>query len=137
MRRSSLKEGFSIVEALIMMTVLAIGLVTILLVLRTASINNADAHFITIAGKLAEGKLEEIVADRRTRSFAYIDNANYPDEDPVTGFVAYKRSVNIYFVDLADLHATVGTSNNKRIDVAVDRTRDIMAVTIWTIVSNY
>ncbi len=137
MRRSGLKEGFSIVEALIMMTVLAIGLVTILLVLRTASINNADAHFATIAGKLAEGKLEEIMADRRTRSFAYIDNANYPDEDPVTEFAAYKRSVNIYFVDLADLDAAVGMSNYKRIDVAVERIRDIKTVTIWTIVSNY
>lgn len=137
MRRCGLKEGFSVVEALVMMTILALGLVTILLVLRTASINNANAHFATIAGKLAEGRLEAILADRRTRGFAHIDNANYPDEDPVIGFRAYKRSVNIYFVDLADLDAEVGVSNYKRIDVAIERTRDITATTIWTIVSNY
>ena len=125
MKNARFKPGFSIVEALVMMAVLALGLVTILLVLRSANINNANAHFISIASKLAQGKLEEIVADRKTRGFAYIDNSNYEEEDPVDGFVAYKRNVNIYFVDISDLDTEVEVSNYKRIDVTVESTRDL------------
>ena len=65
-----MKRGFTLVELLVVMVVLAFGLTTMLMMLKSASSNNADAHFITVAGKLAEGRLEEIIADRRTQGFA-------------------------------------------------------------------
>ena len=137
-----MKRAFSLVELLVMISVLAIGFGTILLVLRGANADNAGAHFVTVAGKLAQGRLEEIAADRRTRGFAYIDNANYPDEDPVPNFKGYQRMVNIYYVDLNNLDRAVASSNYKRVDVTIESVFNITVfdfptVTVWTIVSNY
>ena len=137
-----MKRAFSLVELIIMIFVLTIGFGTMLLILRSANIDNASAHFATVGGKLAQGRLEEIMADRRTQGFAYIDNSNYPDEDPVVNFRGYQRTVNIYYVDLNDLDTEVASSNYKRVDVTVESVFDITGfdfptITVWTIVSNY
>lgn len=146
-----MKKGFSLVELILVMTIIAVGLVTMLLVLHSASMNNANAHYMTVAGKLAEAGLEEIMADRRTRGFDYIVNTNYPDEDPVAGFGNYIRTVNIYFVELSDLNIEAGgVTDYKRVDVIVESLVDVdsgggggstrsdfAGILLYTVVSNY
>jgi len=135
------RAGFTLVELLVVMVVLAFGLITLLMMLKSASANNADAHFLTVAQKLAEGRLEQVISDRRTQSFAYITNANYAAEDPVSGFAGYRRTVNIYYVNLGNLDAVSGSSTNyKRVDVAVEHTAtvsDFPPVEVSTVVTSH
>ena len=134
-------RGFTLVELLVVMIVLAFGLITLLMMLKSASANNADAHFLTVAQKLAEGRLEQVISDRRTQGFAYITNANYVAEDPVTDFPGYRRKVNIYYVSLANLNTVAGSATNyKRVDVAVEHTSvssDFPPVEVSTVMTSH
>lgn len=131
-----MKKGFTLVELVVVLVLLSVGLVTLLLVLRNASVSNATAHIITVANELGEGKIEEILADRKTQGFDYIKNLNYPTEDPVTGFNSYMREVDIYYVDLSDLDTPVIDSNYKRVEVSVNSKGGVEpAVKLITIVS--
>lgn len=128
-----MKEGFSLVELVIVLILISVGLVTLLLVLQNASVNNATAHIMTVAGGLAEGKIEEILADRRNRSFAYIDNSNYPQES----FDGYNIDVDIYYVDRDNLNLQTGETDYKRAEVTVSKTASDAEVVLATVVSNY
>ncbi len=134
-----MKKAFTLVELVIFLIVLSVGLVTLLLVLRSANVNNATAHFMTVAGELAEGKLDQVMSDRKTQGFGYIINSNYPLEDPVGGFANYRREVDIYYVDLSDLNDEARRATDyKRIDVVVSSRVGIGAdIKLTTIVSNY
>jgi prepilin-type N-terminal cleavage/methylation domain-containing protein len=139
MYRIKKDTAFTLIELLVVLVVLAVGLVTLLLVLRNAHVNNAASHFITVAAELAEGRMEDIIADREGEGFGYITDSNYPAENPVNGFGSYKREVDIYYVDTDDLDSPSGSATNyKRVEVTVASRQDAsQRISLVTVVSDY
>lgn len=127
------KKSFTLIELIVVIVVLSIGLTTLLMLLRMASLNNAEANFITVVAELAEGKLEEILADRKEGTFAGITNGNYPTET----FDSYSIGTNIYNVQGPDNLDTPGGTNYKRIDVTVTKTAIPNTLTLSTVVTDY
>ena len=128
-----MKKAFTLVELVILLVVLSVGLVTLLLVLRSASINNANAHFATVAGGLLDAKMEEVLADRAEEGFAYIENSNYPQET----FDNYTIAVDIYSVDLDDLDTTASGRDYRRVEITVQKSGIEGQASLHTLVSDY
>lgn len=130
-------KGFTLVELMVVMLVLSLGLTTLVLMLRQATFNNTSAQFLTVAQGLAQEKMEQIISDRKTQGFSYIDNSNYSAETPVTGYSTYSRSVNIFYVDSTDLNTqAAGPTNYKRAIVTVIGPGAGANVTLVTLVAN-
>jgi Tfp pilus assembly protein PilV len=90
-------EGFTLIEVAILVVIAGIAVLPLAMLFATTSIRSSDARSASVATHLAQTKLEEITADRRstTRGFAYLQGANYPPETPVAAFPAYSRSVTV------------------------------------------
>ena len=90
-------QGFSLVELIAIIVVLAVGIVSLLQVFGTATrtiSNNVDGQ---LGAQLAQERAEQVLADRRNpaRGYTYVKTANYPAEASVTGFANYARSTAI------------------------------------------
>ena len=98
-------------------TVIVIAIATGVLVPFTQSLKgSANPVLIQQAVTLAQGRMEEIVADRRNRltprGFPYATTpTNYPNEAPVAGFAGFDRSVSIVCVTTADFNAPAAAGN--------------------------
>ena len=115
-------KGFTLIEVILVIVIMAIvipSLITVLSVITKGQVNTLGT---TTSAVLAQERLEEIIADKRSpnRGFAYIDNVNYPDENPVGGFAQYNRSVDIVCVNSSDLNTPVACPTDyKRVEVTV------------------
>jgi len=132
------RQSFTLIELVLVITILSIGFASLLLVMRYASVNASETHFTTIAHWLCQEKMEGILSDRRDNGFSYITSANYPDENPVSGFSNFTRTTEIYYVNLSNLNTDTGSSTDyKRIQVTVSGAKAPTSVRLWTIVSDY
>ena len=106
-------KGFTLIETIITLVVLSIAAVGVLSVFTVGIKGSADPLLLNQAISLAQEKMDTIIGDRQNtaRGYAWIVaadyNANplkYQPENPVAGFPAFNRSVNIYCVTAADLN---------------------------------
>ena len=141
------QKGFSLIETIIVIIVISIGAIGVLSVF-TTGMKGAGNPLVTIqAVELGQEKLDIIIGDRQNtaRGYNYATNpANYPAENPVTGFTNFNRSVAIACVTTADFNAAgsapapscVGVTNYARVTVTVTHSA-IGSVTAVTLVTNY
>jgi Tfp pilus assembly protein PilV len=89
--------GFTLIEVAILIVIAGIAVLPLAMLFATTSIRSSDARSASVAAHLAQAKLEEITADRRsaTRGFGYLVGTNYPAENPVGAFPTYSRSVTV------------------------------------------
>lgn len=118
------QRGFTLIEVLITIVLLAILTSGLMAMFSTYSKSNGNAPVLIQATELAQERMEQIIADKYnpSRGFNYITNANYPAENPVNGFSSFNRSVNIFFVNPTggNLNANAGvTTNYKNVSVTV------------------
>jgi Tfp pilus assembly protein PilV len=87
-------RGFSLVELIAIIVLLAVGLVSLLQVFGTATHTisyNVDGQ---LGAQLAQERVEQVLADRRNpaRGYSYMAAANYPAEPAIPGFASYSRT---------------------------------------------
>lgn len=133
-------SGFTLIEAMIAIVIMAIAMPPILWALRDAHVQRVDPISSSRARWLACEKLEDILADRdsTSRGYAYLTNANYAAEAPVSGFTGFSRSVQVA-VSGANLVAGSGTGF-KTVAVTVTYTNGKGAsqpVTVSSVVTDY
>ena len=137
MQRS--RTGFTLVETVAAVIILAIAIPPMLWSIRQAQIQRVNPMMVSKARWLATEKLEDIVADRNssTRGYGYVVAGNYPVENPVAGYTGFTRTVAITET-AADL-VTVGTGY-KKVTVTVtwtDATATSRSLPLSTIVTDY
>lgn len=107
-------QGFTLLEAIAVIVLLGIVGAGILLYF-TSMKYSANPVIRTQAIELAQEKMERILADKKNsaRGFSWIQNSNYPAENPVSGFSpSFNRSVDVFCVLEADLNTSNGTMPN-------------------------
>jgi prepilin-type N-terminal cleavage/methylation domain-containing protein len=139
--------GFTLIETVITLVVLSIAAVGVLSVFTMGMRGSANPVVIDQAIQLAQEKMDTILGDRMNSNagygFAHIILGNYGAETPVTGFVGFNRSVNIYCVTAADLIGINGlpgaggcASGYTHVTVTVANAA-IGSVNLDTVVTNY
>ncbi len=134
--------GFTLIELIITIIVLAIAGIGVMSVFSNSMRTGANPLVVTQAAHLAREKMEIVIGDRQNtaRGFSWIIPANYPAENPVSGFSAFNRSVLIYCVSAGDLNTNVGsppcTTGYAHITVSVTNAA-IGTITSESIVANY
>ena len=131
------RQGYSIIEALVAMTVFAIGMLALSQSYFGVMRAQVNARNHELATQCARDRLEEII---NSIKYADISEANYPDEDfgSVNGgdsaFEQFRRSVTI-----ADSTNTIGLSVLKEVTVSVDwqTANGMRDVTLNTVVASY
>jgi Tfp pilus assembly protein PilV len=126
------RQGFSVIEAIVVIVVLAIALVPFGLAILNILTKNIAPQALATATALAEMELERVLA---LRFSAINDVAKASFASP---FGAYQSEVLVDYVDAGDLNtAVIGPTNYKRIQIKV--TNDIIpeAVSITTLATNY
>jgi prepilin-type N-terminal cleavage/methylation domain-containing protein len=132
------QRGFTLIEVIITIVLLAILTSGLMAMFTTYSQSNGDPSVITEATELAQEKLDLIIADKQNpaRGFNYVTNANYPGENPVAGFPGFSRNVNVIFVNSGGLNTTVaGPTNYKNVTVII--TSKAGMITTSTLVGSY
>ncbi len=96
-RRHHRTNGFTLIEMIAAMVILAVAIPPMLFALRQATMDRIDPVRFSQARWLATERLEDILADWRsaTRGYDFVAAANYPDESPVRDHSAFSRGVRI------------------------------------------
>jgi prepilin-type N-terminal cleavage/methylation domain-containing protein len=89
------QSGFSLIELIIVMVFLGVVLVATMRMMTNSIASSVDVEFLRTAANLANEKMEQIFADKRSRGFSYIDEDNYPPETNPSGAQGFARSVEI------------------------------------------
>lgn len=89
--------GFTLIEVIIAVVVLAIAIPPVFWALRDANVKRVDPINLSRARWLVNEKIEDVLADARstTRGYSYLVSGNYASESPVSGFSGFSRSVVI------------------------------------------
>lgn len=97
MARRRVGPGFTLIEVMIAIVVMAIAVPPMLWALRQANVQRVDPMNLSRARWLACEKLEDIRADSNstTRGYSYLVNSNYAAESPISGFGGFTRTVSI------------------------------------------
>jgi prepilin-type N-terminal cleavage/methylation domain-containing protein len=140
-------KGFTLIEVILVIVILAIAIPSLISAVSFMTQSQVNTIGTTTAADLAQEKMEEIIADKRSpnRGFGYIDNANYLPESaaptPVAGFPNYNRSVNITCVTAADLNTSVACPTDyKRVQVTVQAVGvgpSVPDAVLVTVLTNY
>ncbi|OGW42424.1 MAG: hypothetical protein A2010_14085 [Nitrospirae bacterium GWD2_57_9] len=137
-KRVRTEQGFSLIETIIVLVVLSIAAVGVLSVFTAGMRGSADPLLINQAVQLAQEKMEEAIALRKSGGF----NAVVPDPGgafalPFDAF-NWNRAVNC--VDAADLNTSTGgppcVSGYARVTVTVTNAA-IGSVVLDGLVTNY
>lgn len=133
------RRGFSLVETIAAVVILAIAVPTLMATLRAAHRQRVTPHHASVARWLAEARLEQVIADRHAeeRGWDWIVDGNYPDESGADGRGGFDRTTSIVETG-ADL-ATPG-AGYKRVTVAVtfmDGGGSTRTLTVATVVTEY
>ena len=91
------QAGFTLLEVALILVLAGVAVLPLAMMFANSSIRSGDARNATVAAQLAQAKMEEIAADEGspTRGLAYLVPENYAEEDPVTAFPGFRRSVSI------------------------------------------
>ncbi|MBI5300115.1 MAG: prepilin-type N-terminal cleavage/methylation domain-containing protein [Deltaproteobacteria bacterium] len=118
------QRGFTLIEAILTLTILAGGIVGVLTLYQRNIANSDEMEQTLIATLLAEEKLEQIVHDKKYKLYPYIVTANYPATENLTaeGYPAYTRTITIQEVRSTDLITPQSGTGYKRVTVGVSIT---------------
>ena len=94
---SARRRGFTLIETIAAIVILAIALPPMLFAIRDAHVQRVNPVLASQARWLATEKLEDILADRHSasRGYDYLSGAHYPPEPSVDSFPAFSRSVTL------------------------------------------
>ncbi|OGC24388.1 hypothetical protein A2291_02560 [candidate division WOR-1 bacterium RIFOXYB2_FULL_42_35] len=108
------KKGFTIIELVVSMVVIAVFVYGAIAIFITAGVKGSSLDTFAVAQSLAEGKLEEVMA----QSFTVLtDEAQVSYSGDLS---AYSSSVNVDYVAASDLDTVVtGPTGYKRIQVNI------------------
>ncbi len=107
--------GYSLPELIISLVVLSIGLGTLTLVTREASIRNSESHYVVVAAGLAQEKIEEILSN----DFSSVA-VGTTVESSITNFSSFTRTTTVAYVNAGNLNGSAGGATNyKRVSVAI------------------
>jgi prepilin-type N-terminal cleavage/methylation domain-containing protein len=136
------QRGFTLIEVIITIVLLAILTSGLMAMFTTFARNNGDPSVIIQATELAQEKMEQIIADRENsaRGFNYVLNANYPAEPPFNpplGSTGFSRSVSVICVIPSNgLNVSQACPTNyKNITVTVNSNAG--SVTTSTLIGSY
>ena len=133
------RRGLTLIETIAAIVLLSIAIPPMLFSIREAQHHRVNPVLSSKARWLVTEKLEDIIADRHstTRGYGYVIAANYPAENPISGYTGFARSVTISET-AADL-VSAGTGY-KRVTVSVgwtDTTGAARTLAITTILTDY
>jgi len=115
------RSGFTLIEAVLTMTVLALGLTGVMTLYHRTVARYDEVEKWLIAEELARAKVEQIVFDKKFRGYDYIVSANYPASEDLSlsGFAGMTRAINIAEVDGIDLTTSRFGSGYKKVTIDV------------------
>lgn len=92
-----IQRGFTLIEAIAALVILAVALPAMMFALGDAQRKRTDPVMLSRARWLAAERLEDVIADRHsaTRGYSWVTSGNYPAESSVSGFAGMSRSVSI------------------------------------------
>lgn len=139
LRRALPRCGFTLMEAIAAVVILAAAVPPALWALREAQAHRASAVLASRARWLAAEKLEDLIADRHapSRGWEYVIAANYPLEATIPGVVGMSRAVTI--AETGPDLVSPGTGY-KRVAVAVsytDARGTARTVTLTTVLTRW
>lgn len=132
-------RGLTIIEAVVALIIIATLVPPTLIIITDAHAQRGAPILASRARWLVTEKLEDIIADRHSssRGYSYVQDASYPDEDPVSGFTGFSRSTSI--TETGDDLVTAGTGC-KRIIVTVswiDPRAGAQTLSLQTVVTSF
>ena len=94
-KRNANRVGFTLIEAIVAIVILAVALPSMMWSIREAQMNRANPVLSSRARWLAVSMLEDVIADRHsaTRGYDYLITGNYPDEPSIAGYNGFSRRV--------------------------------------------
>ena len=132
------QRGFSLIEAVLTITLLAIGFAGGLALFTNSTDNSLLKDYRVIASQLASEKLELIILDKTFQGYDYVDAVNYPDEDLADPYDNFTRTVTVEEVQSADLTTPEANSGYKRVDVQVTwGAETYQTITVSTVLTEY
>lgn len=138
-RAGRTRRGFTLIETIAAIVILAIAIPPMLWALRDAHVQRVSPVLASRARWLATMKLEDVIADRHStnRGYAYLMDGNYANESPVAGWSQFDRSIAITETE-ADL-VTAG-SGYKTVTVQVswtDASQTARSLSVSTVLTEY
>ncbi len=115
-------KGFTLIEVIITLGVLAGGTMGVLAMYQRNIERAAQMEQTTIAMELAQEKLEQIIQDKKYQNYAYINSTNYPatpEDLTAQGFKGYTRITTITEVDATNLTTPQNGTGYKKITVNI------------------
>jgi prepilin-type N-terminal cleavage/methylation domain-containing protein len=133
--------GFTLVETIAAVVILAIAVPPMLWALREAHVQRADPVLASRARWLASEKLEDVIADRHssTRGWAWLNVTNYPPEarGTIPGYEQFSREVS-FSETMADLETPGSGYMNVTVDVRWNDARGVeRSLQIATVLTDY
>ena len=119
------QRGITLLELILLIIILGIAILSSMKMMSAGLNSSMSVETHIKAANLANSKMEQIFADKKSKGYAYIDNENYPTEtnpDDITGFT---RTVQI-----------TSQSTYKKIVVTVSH-QDLSDFVLTAVVTNY
>lgn len=130
--------GFTLIEAVLTIAILAGGIVGILALYQTNIARSDEMEQTLIAASMAQEQLERIVQDKTYQGYSYVTNSNYTSPENLAGYgyPGYTRTTVIQEVDATNLTTPQNNSGYKRITVSVAVTGGL-TVSLNTLVTEW
>jgi len=114
------KNGFTLIEVLLTVVILAVGLFGLMILYYNSTRNIMEGDINLMASFLVRERLEQLIGDKVNNGYASLTNASYTTTSTVSvGNHFFTRSFNIYEVNKTDLSTPLVGSGYKRIDMTV------------------
>ncbi|MFQ5637019.1 MAG: prepilin-type N-terminal cleavage/methylation domain-containing protein [bacterium] len=88
-------SGFTLIELIMVIVFLSVALVATMNMMSVGITDSIKIEVLTTATNLANRKLEQIYADKKSKGYAYLLPQNYPDETNADGKQGFNRYVTI------------------------------------------
>lgn len=132
------QSGFSFIEAILVTSLLAIGLWGGLAIFQNITSNTLESDMRVMASHLASEKIETIIADKTFQGYDWIIESNYPDETLTGAYQGFSRHVSITEVSSVDLITPSAGSGFKKVDVQVTwGPENYQTIVVSTMVTDY
>lgn len=135
---TSQRRAVTIIEIVMAIVILSISMPALMSAFVESSHATIQPTLAGVASFLATERMEEIVARRYRATDGYdaVTEANFPAENPVTGFTGYTRAVTVTYVNSA--LATVGSDQGyKKARVTVTWSNGSESLSIERIFGNF
>lgn len=133
------RSGFTIVEAIASLVILAVSVPPMLWAVQQSHVFRADQTMASRARWLASEQLENIIADRHSssRGYGFLVLANYPAEASIAGWPGFSREV-VFTATGPDLQSPGADYVTVTCIVRYSDVRGVTrAVTISTVLTDY